>query len=214
MCFSANASFASSILLSVIGVTSVAKTTSKSQMMFAGIPIFFAVQQCTEGFIWLSFKNNDEAFRNGLLYLYLSFAYVLWPVFIPISILLIEKNVVRKKILKFISLIGIALSLSYLVCLMTFSVSVTSGNYHISYLLKFPDWFLSISSIVYGVVTLLPQFISGIKGMKWMGLLVSLSYLFSLIFYTEYIISIWCFFAALISVVIYFILQQQNHLVE
>ena len=38
MCFSAGASFGAGVLLSVIGVASVKKTSSSSQLIFASIP--------------------------------------------------------------------------------------------------------------------------------------------------------------------------------
>ena len=212
MCFSASASFGSAILLSIIGVGCVANTKKKSQVMFASIPFFFAVQQLTEGFIWLSVKtDNDDIYRTMLLHFYLIFAYVLWPSFVPASIYLLEKNPVKIKLLRFISIAGIMLSVSYTFFLIRFPVTMESGIYHIKYIMDFPASFMTFASIAYGISTVLPQFISSVKRMKWMGMLIIFSYTITLIFYKEYIISVWCYFSALVSVVIYFILDKLHH---
>ena len=63
MCFSATASFGASAVLGVIGVAAVAKAKTKPQRLFASIPLVFAVQQLSEGFLWLS--QNIPARQAG-----------------------------------------------------------------------------------------------------------------------------------------------------
>ncbi|MCK7469205.1 MAG: hypothetical protein MZU91_14515 [Desulfosudis oleivorans] len=46
------------------------------------------------------------------------------------------------------------------------------------------------------------------KRMPLMGALIFISCLITGIFYKEYLTSVWCFFAALISVVIYWIINE------
>ena len=60
MCFSATASFGASAVLGAIGIIAVAKAKTKPQRLFATIPLIFAVQQLTEGLLWLSLKNADH----------------------------------------------------------------------------------------------------------------------------------------------------------
>jgi hypothetical protein len=45
MCFSANASFGMGAVLMVAGIASVKKVNNLSQVIFAAIPLLFAVQQ-------------------------------------------------------------------------------------------------------------------------------------------------------------------------
>jgi hypothetical protein len=46
-------------------------------------------------------------------------------------------------------------------------------------------------------------FISGVKGMRWLGILMFLAVVVTVIFYVKNVTSVWCFFAAIISVLIY-----------
>jgi len=59
MCFSATASFGASAVLGVIGIVAVAKAKTNPQRVFATIPLIFSVQQLSEGFLWLSLKNQS-----------------------------------------------------------------------------------------------------------------------------------------------------------
>ena len=63
---------------------------------------------------------------------------------------------------------------------------------------------------VYLIVTITPFFISGIKRTRLMGILMFLSCLVTAIFFTQYLTSVWCFFAALLSGVVYWILHSSR----
>jgi hypothetical protein len=59
MCFSASASFGASLVLSVIGVATIKNTRHREQLPFASIPFVFAVQQFSEGVLWLTLPYSD-----------------------------------------------------------------------------------------------------------------------------------------------------------
>lgn len=66
MCFSTTASFVAGTFLTVIGVASVKKVKGPGQLMFAVIPLVFAVQQFSEGFVWMSLLNSNIDHLNPL----------------------------------------------------------------------------------------------------------------------------------------------------
>jgi hypothetical protein len=77
MCFSAIASFGAGIVLAVIGVATIKKATHPSQIIFAGIPLIFCVQQITEGFLWLALANpGNSSLQQFTTYTFLSFAQI------------------------------------------------------------------------------------------------------------------------------------------
>ena len=84
MCFSASASFGAGVVLSVIGVASIKKAKSPTQIIFASIPLIFAVQQITEGFLWLSLTHSNFAsLKQVTTYIFLFFAQIVWPIWVP-----------------------------------------------------------------------------------------------------------------------------------
>src|ERR1044071_4197500 len=111
MCFSANASFIAGSVLATTGVLTLRKVKSPKHILFAAIPLIFSVQQFTEGFVWLSLSDpGGQAWRSIPITIFLFFAHVAWPVWVPLSVFTLEKNPQRGKILLGMLLIGIAVS--------------------------------------------------------------------------------------------------------
>lgn len=213
MCFSTTASFASGIILTAAGVASIKKTNSTKQLMFASIPFIFAVQQFSEGFVWLSLLNSTNLFWQQLsTNCFLIFALVIWPAWVPLSMLFIEKQHKRKIILGVFSGLGLLFSILSAIYLIIYKSQAQISGYHIHYELDIPFNAKMILGLLYLVPTVISNFISSTKGVVVMGLYVILSYLVSRFFYNDYVISVWCFFSALISIKIYFILVKESKL--
>ena len=211
MCFSPEASFTGGIIIFSIGIATVKSVHKPNQLVFAVIPLFFGIQQITEGFLWLSLQNpefpNIQKLTSSI---FLIMAEVIWPITIPLSILLMEENKTKKRILKVMLALGILLSLYYAYCLMNFNVFPQILDYHIQYNNDFPIAFRNIAFAVYLIATITPLFVSSIKRMHYLGILMFLSCLISALFFMQYLTSVWCFFAAFISVVIFWILKDSK----
>lgn len=208
MCFSAEASFVGGILISGVGIATIRKIHKPSQIVFASIPLFFGIQQIAEGTLWLSLQNPEYLYlKEFSTYTFLIMADVLWPMMIPFSILFMEENKKKRKILFILLAIGIVLSMYYAFCLVSFNVNPQIINYHIQYNSDFPKSVALVAFFFYLIVTITPLFVSSIKRIHLMGILMFLSCVVTAIFFTQYLTSVWCFFAALISGVIYWILR-------
>ncbi|MDI1321943.1 MAG: hypothetical protein PSV36_04295 [Algoriphagus sp.] len=208
MCFSAGASFGAGVVLTVIGVASIKKAKSPSQIPFASIPLIFGVQQITEGFLWLAFLNPEYAsLQQVAMYNFLFFAQVVWPVWVPFAILKLEPKENRRLISKILAGIGAAVSVYLGFCMINYPVEASVIGNHISYHEIFPPSLRVYVGILYSISTISPTFFSRIRRMWMLGTTVIVSYVITAIFYTDYIISVWCFFASIISIAIYVIME-------
>ena len=82
MCISAPVSFVASAVLFGAGVYALKQVKEKRQYVFASLPLLFSVQQFSEGIIWLSSDYNFfESWQQPFIYVFLSFAEVIWPAF-------------------------------------------------------------------------------------------------------------------------------------
>lgn len=211
MCFSAGASFAGGVIISAIGIATVRKVHKSSQLVFASIPLFFGLQQIVEGCLWMFLPEADQInAQKTTTFLYLILAQVLWPTIIPVSVLLMEENKKRKKMMRTFLALGLLLSSYYAFCLIFFMVTPRISGYHILYTTTFPDFFAIPAFIVYLIATITPLFISGVRKTHFLAILMFLSCVITAIFFTQYLISVWCFFAAIISGVIYWILNDSK----
>lgn len=211
MCFSAGASFTGGAVLSAIGVATVRSAHNPSQKLFAGIPLFFAFQQCAEGVLWLTLKSGENyQIQTMATYIFLIMALVIWPLMIPLAMLRMEEVKQKKRIITCILFTGGLLSAYYAFCLLSFNVTPRINGFHIQYINDFPKSLSNIAFGIYIIVTMAPLFISSVKKIYLFGILIFVSCFVTGIFYKEYLTSIWCFFAALISVVVYWIIKESQ----
>jgi len=209
MCFSAGASFGAGAVLTVIGVVSIKKTHRASQLLFASIPFVFGVQQIAEGVLWRTLPNPDYLNTQKIFtYIFLFFAQVLWPLWVPIAILLLEKNATRKIIQKVWVVAGLMVGLYLAYCLMVFHVEAKIVGHHIAYLQDYPDSLRKYVILLYAFATIVPPFFSHIRRMWMLGISILIAYVVTAVFYSHYILSVWCFFSSIISLSVYAIMVE------
>ena len=214
MCFSANVSFGAGLVLTAISVASIKKVQDPKQLMFASIPLIFGLQQFTEGILWDTLTNiNFRTTQKAATYVYLFLAQILWPIYVPIAIMLLKKNKKRQTTQRILIASGITIGLYLGYCLLSYPVEANIIGHHIAYSQDYPKGFRYYGMVLYALATIFPPFFSRIKHMKLLGLTILLSYIFTAIFYTHYILSVWCFFSSLISISVYKIMvnQQRNN---
>lgn len=208
MCFSTSASFGAGVVLSTIGVITFKKVEAKSQLVFASIPFIFAVQQISEGFLWLALSDPNYAFLEKFTsHSFIFFAQVVWPIFVPLGVFLLNKE---DKIQKLFLAVGIVISLYLAFSLFTYGIQAKIDQHHILYMHKNPMKIWHIGSVFYFMATILPLLFSRIKGMKVLGLTILLSYLLAFLIYKRHFLSVWCFFSSLISIIILLIIVRVN----
>lgn len=208
MCFSTEASFAGGVIIAGIGIATIRKVHKPSQILFASIPLFFGLQQIAEGFVWLALQHPEFAgIQKPATYIFLVMAEVFWPAMVPLAVLWMEKNQKKRNILWVLLGMGIAVSIYFSVCLLTLNVKPEIMGYHVEYVDDFPKSVHLVVFAIYLVTSIAPLFISTIRRTYIMGILMSFSCLVTIVFFTQYLTSVWCFFAATISLVIYWILR-------
>jgi hypothetical protein len=117
----------------------------------------------------------------------------------------IEQVPRKRKILVLFIITGAVVAAYYAVCMVVFRTTPLIEDHHIKYSGNYPKSLANPVFLFYVISTITPLFISSIKRTNIMGILVLISVVISAIFYKEYLTSVWCFFAALISVVVYWI---------
>lgn len=207
MCFSATASFTAGVVLTGIGVAAIKKTRHKSQLLFASIPLLFGVQQLSEGILWLTLLNPEYVnVQKTFTYIYVLFAQTVWPIWVPIAILLLEKEATRKNIQRLFVICGLVAGFYLGYCLFSFNVEAKIIGRHIDYIQDYPENTAIFSIVLYGLATIVPPFFSHIKRMWLLGVTILISYIITYIFFNQYVLSVWCFFSSIISLSIYAIM--------
>lgn len=211
MCFSASASFTAGVLLTFVGTETLRKVHKPSQIALAGIPVFFAFQQFTEGVIWLTINHTGYAgLQTVFTYIFIIMAQVLWPILIPLSVLLLEENKLRKKLLSVLFTVGIVIGLYYLYRTMIYDIYAEASSRHIVYQGANKDPLLILAMFFYLLATIVPLFVSSVKRAYILGIIMGVSFIISAVFYMKCLTSVWCFFAAVISFVVFYIIRDAH----
>jgi hypothetical protein len=213
MCFSVGASFAAAGVLLVLGSRAVHAVHIPSQYMLAAIPFLFALQQAAEGIVWATARRPGfEKFTLGATYLFLMFAFIVWPSWVPTSLWIHERDHVTKRGLIPFMLIGVAVSVTLAYWMIYYGVRASVECSHIDYMLAYdiPDlWRIGVT-VLYILVTITPFFIAHNQGLHIFGALLGVSCFIAYYIWQRFFISIWCFFAALLSVALLVIIQHED----
>ena len=201
MCFSATARFTAGAVLLGSGALTLKSANQPREIAFAAIPMLFALQQLVEGGIWLTFQHNAPHLNSILTHVYSFFSHVLWPVYVPVAVLLIEPLRSRRQALRAFVAGGIGVGAYLLYMLVAYpTISRVTGQ-HIEYVS--PHFFAVVVMTLYLLSTTVSPIISSHRMVKVFGGLALLAFGLAYYFYAVWFISVWCFFAALLSAVIY-----------
>lgn len=197
MCFSPAASFVASGVLATAGVAIQQRKIPKAERLVAALPLFFAAQQFLEGIVWLYL--NDMGFMRTLgIYGFNGFALLFWPIVVPLAMLRAETNPLRQRLIKITLLAGSVAAVFYLYHIVTQGIDVRLEQQCLQYQVFMP-WQIGILYWMGANGALLlssnPWWVAG-------GLMVLLGAGIAFLAFPFAIASVWCYFAASISLVI------------
>lgn len=200
MCFSATASFTAGVALSALGVATVKMAKRKAEIPFALIPLLFGVQQIVEGMLWLSFRFDEPLLNVAMTYAFTLFSHVLWPIYVPFSVALMESVAWRKKVMTGFQVTGAAVGLYLLYVIVRFPVT-SEVHLHMVYVLSRVHEHPVLE--FYLAATCVAPCFSSHRMINLFGVLALLLFFAAYWFYTAAFFSVWCFFSAILSAVIY-----------
>lgn len=203
MCFSAPASFVAGTALVATGAAS-RKVARKDERLIAAIPFLFGVQQLFEGAQWFALSRGARSAPAA--YGFLFFAFLVWPIYVPYVLLRVDAP--RRRLhLAFLAL-GISVALQLLVAVLKDGVVVEEVSRHIRYDVIVP--FREMTIALYVLATCGPFLFASKEEFRLFGALLFLSYAVSAFFFTSAFTSVWCFFAAVLSLLVYAYLARQK----
>jgi hypothetical protein len=201
VCFSANANFVGSGVLGSVGVVTLTKVKHRRELLFASLPILFAVHQFIEGFVWLGLDGIfSPAVAHDMGAAFMLYAQGLLPFLLPMSVLLFEPHAKsRRQMLPFLVLGG-ATTLYILWALTAFPLQLYVRQNSIVYVNEATN--NTAVALLYVIATCGALFFSKIKMMVVFGA-ANLAILLAVMVYKRYAFtSLWCAYAAVASLII------------
>jgi hypothetical protein len=135
VCFSPQADIVGGVVVTAIGVDAWRNLRGRNNhMLLATLPLLLGAHQLIESVVWLSLEGHLPHGLGRLgVWLYLLIAFVVLPVFVPLSVLVLEPTRHRRwRMLPFLGL-GAIVSTILLVAMLSGPVEATAHPWHIAY---------------------------------------------------------------------------------
>lgn len=190
--------------IGLVGILTLQRVNAPRDVIFASLPLLFALHQFTEGFVWLGMGGYIEPrvlkIASGI---FIYYAQGLLPVLIPLAIWLIEKDTYRKKLLGMFTILGVFLAIYTMYGLSTVPYTVTVINGNTLYYNNL--WTTNIyNATIYVITTCGSLMLSSSISIQLFGFLNFLGLILIFLLRPYGFTSLWCLYAAVISGLLYF----------
>ncbi len=203
MCINADINFAAAAVIGAVGVATLRHVNHPRAVLFACVPLFFALHQFTEAFVWLGLNGEigPEAFSHAV-FLFTLYALGVLPFLMPLAVLLLEPvGTARHKIVLALTLAGFALFVwvSYGVLAVPTGARVEGHSIAYDNPIAHQTWVAA----AYVVVTCGALIASTHRVVRWFGVFNLIGVVAVLVAKGYAFTSVWCLYAAIISVMLY-----------
>ncbi len=209
MCFSATASFAASGVIGAVGIATLIHVRQPRAIPFAALPILFALHQFVEGFVWLGMEERiSQLATDHVVFLYLLYAKGILPLLIPFAVTLMEPAGWRRTAVTGLTVLGAALGGWILCAVVAWPSGAIVQQHSIRYINEGTGGLL-ISGL-YILTTCGALLLSSHRVVRWFGVLNVAGLTVVMLVKGYAFASVWCFYAAVLSVMLYWQFSRKN----
>lgn len=206
MCFSATASFVVAAGLIPAGAFALARSrqTEKPWWVFGVYPLAFGIQQVFEGFVWTGLDTGNAQMVDIASRGFLFFSHFFWLAWVPFSVWMFEQSPWRRRLLAGLSAIGFFYGLSIMLPSVLLKdwlyMEVINRSLEYRTTLIYEDLIgRTALRLFYAFIVVASLVLATDRRVLIFAGLVIVSLLLTYIFFAYAFISVWCFFAAILS---------------
>jgi len=202
MCFSPEADLAVGTVAIAVGVDALRHVRAARQIPLASIPLLLGLHQVTEAFVWWGLQGHvAHSVERVALWIYLLFALAALPPILTIAIGLVEQSAGRRKVIWAFACVATAVATVLAIAMFRGPLGSEMRHHYIAYdtsALADGGWLTAL----YVVATCGALLASSYRDLALLGAL-NLVVVPLLAWLTlSGFISLWCFWAAIMSIVI------------
>jgi len=202
MCFSAPVSFTASAFLIGVGLATLRQPLPPRERPFATLPLLFGMQQFIEGGLWVripAFGTDTSTFL--LVQAYALFVGSVWPVLVPMSLRCLEPAGFRRQVLDGLTALGLVMATYTVGVSLSQGFTATIIGQCMIYGNPAGTWPGTL--VLYATAVCAPFFVSSDRRIQGIGAAQLIGLAVAYGFYRNALPSVWCFFAAIVSALIY-----------
>lgn len=217
MCFSADASLTSGIVLTPVGAYCMRAALAKNPAYLAvsATPLLFGVQQLCEAGVWRGLESGDPTLTRWATTAYLFFAIAFWPGWVPFGVAALEPRPRRRALLYAAAAAGLGLGIAaYVPAILHYGewLEVSVAGHSIRYdFSRLPSGHNAASiawQVLYLLLVCAPLLTSHDRELRLLGVSIAVAAGITQAVFRIAFVSVWCFFAAWLSIHIGYVLYR------
>jgi hypothetical protein len=202
VCFSPGADAVVGGIVVVVGVDALRHVREPKQILLASLPLLFGLHQMDEAFVWWGLQGRvSESIGRVSVWIYMLFALAALPVLVPIAVLAVERSAGRRRLIAVLAALGIGVGVALGVSLFRGSVDAVIDGRHIAYDVSALTQGRELTGL-YVVAACGALVASSHRDLAALGVLNLVAVPVLMWLTVGGFISLWCFWAAMVSVVI------------
>jgi hypothetical protein len=202
MCLSPEVDFTAGVAIGAVGVATLRLVRHPRDLLVAALPLGFGLHQFTEGFVWLGLRDQVSAgLGDAARDAYVVYAQAVLPMVVPLGFALMERRPERRRwIWPFVAL-GLAVGLYLLWQVTQYPIVAEEREHCVAYTTNTP---LEIeSATAYVLAVTVPVLLSSRRHLRIYGVVNVLGLACAAFVREEEFTSVWCLYAAVMSVLIW-----------
>jgi ABC-type multidrug transport system fused ATPase/permease subunit len=209
MCFSATADFAGSVVLGAVGVATLREVKDRREVLLAAVPCLFAVHEFIEGFVWMGLDGMlPQWVAHNAGSAYVLYAQGLLPFLLPLSVFLTEPTKRQRRRMMAFVILGGVLALYLTWGLVAYPTAISMQAHSILYVNVITT--TTLVAVLYVIATCGSLFFSGFRALVALGWANLIGLLVVMLVKRYAFTSVWCAYAAVVSVIIYFFFRRSG----
>jgi hypothetical protein len=202
MCFAPEADAVVGAVVVVIGIDALRHVGSPKQIPLATLPLLLGLHQVTEAFVWWGLQGHvAESVGRVATWIWLLFALVVLPVLLPMSVELVERSNRRRWMIRAFAALGVVVAIALATAIFRGPVNAEIRAHCVAYgvdaLGNGREW-----TALYVIAACGALLTSSHRDLVTLGALNLVAVPLLLWLTVDGFISLWCFWAAIASVVI------------
>jgi hypothetical protein len=209
MCFSPDADAVVGGIVVVIGVDALRHVREPKQILLASLPLLFGLHQLDEALVWWGLQGRvSESVQRVATWGYLLFALAALPALVPLAVLAIERSHARRRPIAVMSALGIGVGVALGISMFNGSVNAAIDGRHIAYDVSALHQGGQVTAL-YVLAACGALVLCSYRDIAALGLLNLVAVPVLMWMTVSGFISLWCFWAAIVSVVIDYHLRRR-----
>lgn len=209
MCYSAEADLVAGLVVGAVGIDALRHVDDRRHLPLAAIPIVLATHQLVEAVAWWSLEGRLSP-ASGYLAVtaYLVIALGLVPILVPYAVMRAEPDPGRRARMQPLIIVGLAVSVVLLYGIATNPYEAAIAGRYIDYDIVAPGG--GLTGALYVLATCAPLLMSSHQRLVIFGMINVLAVVLLLNLLSSGLISLWCVWAAVSSIVIAHHLREES----